>query len=232
MYDINVADLTTAGREFPIVRDAVLDRYARLHRRHTPGGQQVRGRAVPLRELVASSYTIVITSHAQTMVDVFRVGRFASGFALARPMLEALLKQTLLFGSDDESWESIPDERIRVTRKTLMDLSARTRSTDMGPLWGGLSPWLNDFVHGGRGQLQSNPINADSKPVYPGDWFWTAMVAAKITVLATHSLFWAHLGDEGRAKRAMNDMAAENWHCITTTRNGQHVRIVGFSPDA
>ena len=230
MYDINVADLTTAGREFPIVRDAVLDRYARLHRRHSPGGQQVRGGAAPPRVAVASSYTIVITSHAQTMVDVFRVGRFASGFALARPMLEALLKQTLLFGSDDESWESIPDEQIRVTRRTLMDLSGRTGSTDMGPLWSGLSPWLNDFVHGGRGQLQSNPINADGKPVYPGIWFWTAMVAATITVLATHSLFWAHLENEERANRAMNEMAAENWHCITTTRNGQHVRIVGLSP--
>jgi len=164
------------------------------------------------------------------MVDVFRVGRFASGFALTRPMLEALLKQTLLFGSDDESWESIPDKHIRVTRKKLMNLSASTGSTDMGPLWSGLSPWLNDFVHGGRGQLQSNLMNADGKPVYPGVWFWTAMVAATITVLATYSLFWAHLENDERAKKAMNDMATENWHCITTMRNGQHVRIVGLSP--
>lgn len=231
MYDINVADLTTADQEFPLVRDAVLDRYGRLYSRHTPGGKQILGRDAPAREVVARSYTIVIVNHAHTMADVFRSGRFASGFALARPMLEAMLKQTLLFGTnDDGDWESIADQRIPVTRASLRDLSARTGAADLGPLWRGLSPWLNDFVHGGRGQLKSNPINEDSRPIYPGDWFWTAMLAATIAVLTTHGLFWAHLGNEARAKSAIDDMAAENWDVITTSRNGQNVRIVGRSP--
>ena len=232
MYEIKVAERTTASSDFHIVKEAVLERYRRLYRRHSPGGPQTRKRDVSQRELVAGSYTVIITQHALTMDNTFRIERYASGFALARPMLEALLKQAMLLShdGDDDDWKSIADRRIKVTRRNLADLSTRTGWPDVGPMWRGLKPWLNDFVHGGRGQLTSNPINEDSKPVYEGAWFWTAMLVASLATLAAHGFLWAHLGDDDRAKRVLDDLAEENWNRITISRNGQTVHIVGPSP--
>ena len=67
-------------------------------------------------------------------------------------------------------------------------------------------------------------------PVYPGDWFWTAMLLATISMLATSGWFWAHIQDDERAKAVVADLSAEDWRTITTARNGQTVHIVGPSP--
>ena len=37
MHKINVADINTNDRQFPIVRDAALERYRRLRSQHAPG---------------------------------------------------------------------------------------------------------------------------------------------------------------------------------------------------
>ncbi len=144
MYNINVTQRTTASEDFYIIRDAVLERHQRLYDRHNPGGTQTRKRVASRREVVASSYTVIITQHALTMVDAFRLKRYASGFALARPVLEALLKQMALvsFSGEGDGWESVPDKRVTV--KSLEDLSNRTGWPDVGPLWGTLARPLND----------------------------------------------------------------------------------------
>ena len=46
---------------------------------------------------MASSYTVIITQHTLTMVEAFHLKRYASGFGLARLVLEALLKQMAVF---------------------------------------------------------------------------------------------------------------------------------------
>ena len=73
------------------------------------------------------------------------------------------------------------------------------RGPDFTPLWAGLSPWLNDFVHGGYGQLSSNYNPETGKPDYPASWFWTAMLIATLSMLSSSAWLWAHLGHEDRA---------------------------------
>lgn len=233
MYRIDVTEQTTASADFHIIRNAALERYRKLYTRHSPGGSRTRKREASQREIVASSYTVIITQHALTMVDAFNLKRYASGFALARPVLEALLKQmaAMSFSDEGNDWRSIPDKRFDVTVKSLTELSARTAWPNVGPLWGALARPLNDFVHGGRGQLTSNPIDKDGKPIYTASLFWGAMLIATLATVSTHALFWEHLGDEDRTKRALDDLATENWDRITISRNGQTVHIVGRSPD-
>ena len=88
------------------------------------------------------------------------------------------------------------------------------------------SPVLNDFVHGGRGQLTSNPINESSQPRYPGAWFWSVMLLYTMCVLLTSGWFWAHLGDEKRCRAILDDIRKEDWGTLAMWRNGQEVRVV------
>ena len=154
-----------------IVKQAALDRYNRLAR-HAPHGRLTRGRSVSAREKYAGSYTVIIVNHTVTMANAFHSDRYASGFALARPTLEALMKQALLtaYEGDDDGWQKLVAQNTRVNRHSLKDLAARTRWPDLSQWWAGLAPVLNDFVHGGKGQLLGNPIDEDGWPVYPGDW--------------------------------------------------------------
>ena len=78
------------------MRDAVLERYDTFARRHVPAGRLTYNRDAPPREVYAGSYTPIIVNHAMVMAYAFRDGWYASGFALARPTLEALLKQVSL----------------------------------------------------------------------------------------------------------------------------------------
>ena len=233
MYRVDVTDRTTASEDFHIIRDAALERYQRLYARNSADGSQARKRDASQRENVASSYTVIITQHALTMVDAFQLKRYASGFALARPVLEALLKQmaVMSFRDDSDGWQSIPDKRFDVTVKSLTDLSNRTGWPNVGPLWGALARPLNDFVHGGKGQLTSNPIDKDGKPIYNADLFWGATLIATLATVSTQAILWEYLGDEDRSKRALDDLTSENWDRITISRNGQTVHIHGRSPD-
>ena len=144
---------------------------------------------------------LIIANHAVTMAQAFHSNRYASGFALARPTLEALMKQVLLtaYVGDNDGWQKLVAQRIKVNRHSLKDLATRTGWPDLSQRWADLAPVLNDFVHGGKGQLLGNPVDEDGWPVYPGDWFWTAMFIATISMLATSGWFWAHIKDEERA---------------------------------
>ena len=137
MYEINVAALETDSRDFPLARRAVLGRYNHLYEEHTPGGRLTRGRDAPQRECVAGSYTAIVMSHTQTAAGAFNSGLYAAGFALVRPMLEALLKQAMLgeYKGDDDGWKKIPDRRINVTRPQLEELGSRSGCSDILPLW-------------------------------------------------------------------------------------------------
>ena len=229
MYEINVAALETDSGDFPLARKAILDRYRRLYVEHTPDGPLTRGRDAPQWECVASSYTAIVMSHTQTAAGAFESGLYASGFALVRPMLEALLKQIMLgeYKGDDDGWKKIPDQCIRVTRSHLEELESRSGCSDILPLWENLNPVLNDFVHGGRGQLKGNPIDEKGSPRYPGVWFWSSMLIATMSALLTSGWFWAHIGHEERCQRSLDAVTKEDWRSLTLLHNGQHVRIVG-----
>lgn len=229
MYEIKVATIETNSREFPLARRAVLNRYVRLYEQHVPDGRLTRKRSVPQRELVASAYTAIITNHTQTIAGAFESGLYASGFALTRPMVEALLKQAMLgeYEGDDDGWKKIPDRRIRVTRKHLQELESRSGCSEILSWWTSLKPVLNDFVHGGRGQLTSNPVDDNGWPQYPGAWFWSSMLIATMAALVTSGWFWAHVGQEERCRRILDAVTTTDWGSLTLLHNGQTVRIVG-----
>ena len=52
----------------------------------------------------------------------------------------------------------------------------RRGGPDFTHLWKSHSPWLNDFIHGGFGQLSSNNNLKTGAPHYPAFWFWAAMI--------------------------------------------------------
>ncbi|MXY25823.1 MAG: hypothetical protein F4Y45_15060 [Acidobacteria bacterium] len=227
MYEIDVSASATDSREFGIIKDAVLDRYRRLSR-HAPREDAQYRRDAPPREVAASAYTPIITSHTQVVTSAFRSELFASGFALVRPTLEALLKQSMVgaYEGDDDGWKRIVGSRLRITRKSLKELATSRGWPDLSTLWVGLSPWLNDFVHGGHGQLLSNSTQS-REPTYPADWFWTAMFVSTVAMLATSAWFWAHVGHDERWQPILDDMRSEDWGTLTIGRNGQIVRIIG-----
>ena len=229
MYEINVATLETDSPYFPLAKERVLERYNRLYAEHTPAGKLTHRREPSHRECVASSYTTIVLSHTQTVASAFNSGLYASGFALVRPMLEALLKQMLLtnYTEDDDGWQKLVAERIRVNRRSLQDLTARTGWPDISQWWVGVGPILNDFVHGGKGQLTSNPIDENGLPRYPGAWFWSSMHFATISVLFTSACFWTHFGYEEPCRRILDTVTKEDWGALTLVHNGQVVRIVG-----
>ena len=119
MYEINMAAMETDSAEFPAAMDALQQRHQRLYLLHLPDGSLTRTGDPPERQLVAGSYTPVIMNHAQTVAGAFDNQLYASGLALVRPLLEALVKQCMLMyhEGDDDGWRDIPSMRRRVNKK-------------------------------------------------------------------------------------------------------------------
>ena len=195
MYEIKVVDLATDSPDFGVIRRTVLARYNRLYTQHTPYGRLTYRHDASQREIVAGTYTAIVLTHAQVAAGAFHSELYASGFALMRPMLEALLKQYTVGGYDhDDGWKNDIDAQPRITKGSLRKLAA-LGGPDFTLLWADLSPWLNDFVHGGYGQLSCNHNPETGKPDYPASWFWTAMLIATLSMLASSAWLWAYLDD-------------------------------------
>ena len=233
MWDINVADRRTDSREFAIAKGAILDRYRRRRAQHLPVGDHTANGGVSERVRTARSYTVVIVDHADIAMRAFRGGHYPPAFALARPTLEGLIKQLLIgeYADEDDGWQRIVRSQERITPGRLKELTERfPELAHVVPVWRTLGRILNDFVHGGLGQLRSNPIDAVSEPRYPGTWFWATALVYTVCMLATSGWFWAHLGEQERAKALTDAVNREDWECITVMHNGQNVRIFAAPP--
>ena len=231
MYEIKVADLETNSPNFGMVKRTVLERYNRLYRKHAPDGRLFYKRDSPQRELAAGTYMLIVVSHASVAADAFNSERYASGFTLMRPMLEALLKQHEVsnYAGDDDGWKDDVDAQPRINKGRLKKL-AELGGPDFTPLWTTHSHWLNDFVHGGYGQMSGN-YNSTSdgpryEPCYPASWFWSAMLFATVSMLTSSGWFWGYLGHEDRAAAVLRGMQEESWDTQTVMHNGQEVRII------
>ncbi len=227
MYEIKVEDVTTDVPDFGVIRRAVLDRYDRLFTQHRPDGRLTYRRDASQREIVAGTYTVLVLTHAQVVAGAFDCKLYASGFALMRPILEALLKQYMVGGYErgGDGWQNDIDAQPRINKGSLRTLADRG-GPDFTRLWAGLSPWLNDFVHGGYGQLSSNYNPEIGLPKYPASWFWTAMLIATVAMLSSSAWLWDYLGHEDRAKAVLHRMRAESWHSLAAMHNGQEIRII------
>ena len=227
MYEIKVADLATDSPDFGVVKRAVLDRYGRLYKQHVPDGQLTYRRNASQREIVAGTYTAIVLTHAQVAAGAFQSKLYASGFALMRPMLEALLKQYTVgdYDRDDDGWKNDIDDQPRITKDSLRKLADRG-GPDFTHLWAEWAPWLNNFVHGGYGQLSRNHNPKTGEPDYPAVWFWTAMLIATLSMLTSSAWLWACLGHEDRAAAVRDGMHAESWDSLAVMHNGQEVRII------
>ena len=227
MYEIKVEDLATDSPDFGVIRRTVLDRYDRLFTQHRPDGRLTYRRDASQREIVAGTYTVLVLTHAQVVAGAFRSELYASGFALMRPILEALLKQYTVGDYDrgGDGWQNDIDAQPRINKGSLRKLADRG-GPDFTRLWAGLSPWLNDFVHGGYGQLSSNHNPETGLPDYPASWFWTAMLIATVAMLSSSAWLWDYLGHEDRAKAVLHRMRAESWYSLAAMHNGQEIRII------
>ena len=104
--------------------------------------------------------------------------------------------------------------------------SRTIRGPDFTHLWKSHSPWLNDFIHGGFGQLSSNNNLKTGAPHYPASWFWAAMIIATQSMLISSILFWTHMGRTDRAAAVLHGMESEPWGSLEIMHNGQGVRIM------
>ena len=198
----------TDDPEFAEVHEALLQEYRRLFLKYAPRGTSMRLREAEPWQVAAGGYTAIILVHTETIADAFSSGRYASGFALGRPALEALLKQSWLMTCDGEDgWERKVTRRQPVTLKELKKMSEETGGADLASWWRELSPVLNDFVHGGQGQWTAN--HDTLVPRYPANWFYTTMGIATLAMLITSMLFWAHLGYTDRAQAIMGEFDDE-----------------------
>ena len=242
MYEINVKNLTTASRDFaPTARDAILDRFARFHDRHSLRGPLPK-HGFSRRKKAACSVAMVIAQTSLAMVGAFRREWYAPGLALLRPALEALLRVAALSRRGDKSdWESIlfNERRFKVTRKRLSAASKDTGLPDLGPLWSEISGPVNDHLHQRAGQwltvigeepeyevVLSNPVEQWCKPVYPASLIWEATRMATWGLVTAYCIAWELIGDENRAERCRKDLQDEDWDRIETSRNGQTVYIL------
>ena len=227
MYEIKVADLETNGPNFDVIKHTVLERYDRLYREHRPGGRLSYKRDASQRELVAGTYMWLVVNHGFIAANAFRSDVYAPGFALMRPMLEALLKQFAVgnYAGVADDWKSEINAQLRINTGSLKRLN-ELGGPDFTQLWTNLAPWLNDFVHGGYGQLSSNYNPTTDEPRYPAPWFWNAMLIATVSMLTSSAWFWACLGHEDRAAVALRGMQEESWGTQTVMHNGQEVRII------
>ena len=131
MYEIKVAELATDSHDFGMVKRAVLDQYDRLYKQHVPYGQLSFRRDASQREIVAGTYTAIVLTHAQVAAGAFESKHYASGFALMRPILEALLKQYTVghYNRDDDGWKDNINDQPRINKgslRKLADLGGRT----------------------------------------------------------------------------------------------------------
>ena len=169
----------------------------------------------------------LVVSHGFIAANAFRSDVYAPGFALMRPMLEALLKQFVVgnYGGVDDGWKHDIAAQPRINTGSLKRL-AELGGPDFTPLWTNLSHWLNDFVHGGYGQLSSNYNPTTGEPCYPASWFWHAMIITTLSMLTSSAWFLTYLGHEDRAKAVLRGMQVESWDTLTVTHNGQEVKII------
>ena len=224
---IDITELWTDSPEFAIAKRVLLDRYAQLRSRHAPSGPQTLKRELTPRERVASSYTVIIVQHADIATTAFESDHYAPGFALLRPAFEAAMKQFAIgaYAGEDDGWQSIPNSSA-LTSRNLKKLEEYAGISDLASLWKDIAPVLNDFVHGGKGQLTSNPLAAEhSKPQYPGTWFGSAMRLYMVLTLMTSGWLWAHLGYGDRCEAILRALSGEDWIAIETVHDGEKVRV-------
>ena len=210
--EISLASMSTDHPEFPAMREALLQKYRKLFLKYAPRGSMTRKRRAEPWEVAASGYTAVILVHTETIAGAFSRCWYASGFALTRPVLEALLKQSWLATCNGaDRWEHKVRGRQSVTQKELRAMSESYGGGDeLADWWKELSPVLSDFVHGGQGQLAAN--HDTLVPRYPATWFQTTMSIATLAMLVTSGLFWAHLGEQERAQAVMAEFTGEGGH--------------------
>ena len=190
----------------------------------------------PQRERVASSYTLIAVEHADVAMRAFGDALYSPGFTLARPTMEAVVKQFLLddYEGDDGGWQSIPKKRVRVTQSSLRELAKRhPELVDIAPLWTKLSPVFNDFVHGGMGQLTSNPIDRYSEPQYPGNWFaWAARLYTVLMLVSSGPVLGASRRPgalpSSSASCDRRGLEGDRDHAQRPERTNQHVTVVSM----
>ena len=205
MYEIKVVDLATDSPDFGVVRCAVLDRYDRLYKQHAPDGRLNYKRNASQREIVAGTYTAIVLTHAQVAAGAFGSGLYASGFALMRPMLEALLKQHTVGGydRDDDGWKNDINDQPRITKGSLKEASRAGRAPDFSTLCGRASQALAQrlrtrWVRTAEQQSQSRDL-ASLTTRHPG--FGLPCSSLRYRCSTVRLGLWAYLGHEGSRDR-------------------------------
>lgn len=227
MHEINVRNIRTNSPEFPVVRDGLVDRYNRLGRANRIRRTTLR-REMSRCEIMAASYTGVVLSHTETIAFSTRQEHYASALALVRPALEATLKQLrLALCENDSEAEEIVTRQNRIGRGTLEEIETLGgRGFGLTKFWTHMKPFMNDFVHGGVGQLTSNNCGTEGTVAYDGAWIWTALLVASNLMLGTTATWYALSGNSENALHVVDVAMGEDWSEVQTECKGQRFALV------
>ena len=179
-------------------------------------------------ETMAASYTAVVLSHTETIAFSSKQEHYASALALVRPALEATLKQLRLAQcQNDSEAEEIVTRKNRINRGTLEEIeSLADGGFSLTGFWTHMKPFMNDFVHGGVGQLTSNNCETEGTVEYDGAWIWTALLVASTLMLGTTATWYALSGNAEDALRIVDVAAREDWSKVQTECKGQRIVLV------
>ena len=236
MIELNAQKMTTAAddQDWGILKRVLL---ARVDRCMEPARQEIFGRHTLQKDvsrggLVAMAYAQLVLGHANVIRGCVAGGEYSSGFALLRPMLEALLKQWL---ASEEARNKAVDQMVGYRQKVCKESLERLRQKgglDVVEWWTEHERVLNDFVHGGFLSIANQKSGNTYDQIFPADWVW--QLCTYLTQAATGAAAQAfHVwGYPDKVKKIYELVAREGeWLVIDDMLNETPLRATCHSPD-
>ena len=234
MIELNAQKMTTDDQDWWILKRVLLDRVdcCMDPARQEISGQHTLQKDVSRGGLVAMAYAQLVLGHANVIRECAKSGEYSSGFALLRPMLEALLKQWL---TSEEVENKAVDQMVKYRKKVCkesLECLRQKGGPDVVEWWTEHEKVLNDFAHGGFLSIVNQKSGNTYAQIFPAGWVW--QLCTYLTQAATGAAAQAfHVwGYPDKVEKISEPVAREgDWLVIDDMLNGTPLRATNHSPD-
>ena len=234
MIELNAQKMTTDDQDWWILKRVLL---RRVDRCMAPARQEISGphtlqKDISYGGLVAMAYAQLVLGHANVIRGCVEGDEYSSGFALLRPMLEALLKQWL---TSEEARNKAVDQMVGYRKKVCKESLEHLRKKgdpDVVGWWTENERVLNDFVHGGLLSIVNQKSGNTYGQIFPAGWVW--QLCTYLTQAATGAAAQAfHVcGYPDKVEKISELVEGEgDWLVIDDMLNEPPLRATYHSPD-